>query len=98
MVVSGSFHKITALAGVTSNHAIHTTSNHAILRQAVRLNTKISHLFSAPSDKPDKQENTENRNMAVFCDGIMKRKTCRHKQTVCHHFMRLTSRRKSVIF
>jgi hypothetical protein len=80
------------LAGVASTNAIHTTSNHAILHQAVRLNAKNFHLFSPHSGKPDKQENTENWNMVVFGDAIMKRKTYGHKQTVCHHFMRLPSR------
>jgi hypothetical protein len=51
---SGSFHKIAAPAGATSNHAIQTTSNLAVLHQAVRLNTKISLLFSAHGEKPDK--------------------------------------------
>jgi hypothetical protein len=55
---------MTALAGVTSTHAIHTTSHQAVLHQAVCL-TKISHLFSAQGDKPDEQENTGKRSMVL---------------------------------
>ena len=82
---------MTAPAGVTNNHVVPTISNHAILHQVVCLPAKNFHRFDANRNKPEKLENTENGNMAMFSDAIMKRISGGRKQPVCHHFMRLLS-------
>ena len=85
-VVSGSFHNMTAPAGIAGINAIPKSGIHILQLQVVPPKAKLPVRLSAYDNKPDKHENNGYRDMG-FVVHIMDRKTTGLKQTVCPHFM-----------